>query len=86
MANSPVRQAEPDIPLRGRGQIARGGTRSADGVLRNALVGGLPGGNYPAPVNAKPNVDMMPAQSWLDSLSEAQLRLANKLAGWIGPA
>jgi hypothetical protein len=35
----------------------------------------------PAPPNAKPNVDMMPAQSWLDSLSDAQMRLANKLAG-----
>jgi len=34
-----------------------------------------------APANAKPNVDMMPAYSWLDSLSDTQLRLANKLAG-----
>jgi hypothetical protein len=37
----------------------------------------------PVPANAKPNVDMMPAQSWLHSLSDAQLRLANKLAGSV---
>jgi glycosyltransferase involved in cell wall biosynthesis len=36
-----------------------------------------------APPNAKPNVDMMPAQVWLDSLSAEQLRLANKLAGSV---
>jgi glycosyltransferase involved in cell wall biosynthesis len=37
----------------------------------------------PAPPNAKPNVDMTPAESWLESLSEAQLQLANKLAGSV---
>jgi glycosyltransferase involved in cell wall biosynthesis len=37
----------------------------------------------PVPPNAKSNVDMMPAQIWLDSLSAAELRLANKLAGSI---
>jgi glycosyltransferase involved in cell wall biosynthesis len=37
----------------------------------------------PAPPNAKPNIDIMPAQIWLNSLTDAQLRLANKLAGSV---
>jgi glycosyltransferase involved in cell wall biosynthesis len=36
---------------------------------------------FPTPANAKSNVDMMPAQNWLDSLSGSQLLLVNKLAG-----
>jgi len=35
------------------------------------------------PANARPNVDMMPAEIWLDSLSAEQLQLANKLAGSV---
>jgi hypothetical protein len=35
----------------------------------------------PVPPNAKPNVDMTPAEQWLDTLTAAQLTLANRLAG-----
>jgi glycosyltransferase involved in cell wall biosynthesis len=62
--------------------------RSAQIDRRTVFYETLWSANYEAaglavPPNAKPDVDMMPAQIWLDSLSAEQLRLANKLAGSV---